>query len=47
MYVYISCTYIGTGKKRGRPKKEKSEGAVTPSKVQKVEKPSTPDIGIQ
>lgn len=43
----IFSTYVASPKKRGRPRKEKLDGTVTPTKVQRVEKPSTPDIGIQ
>lgn len=37
--------FVATGKKRGRPKKEKSEVSTSAVKVERVEKPSTPDMG--
>ncbi|XP_061162603.1 zinc finger protein ZFAT-like isoform X2 [Saccostrea echinata] len=35
----------GSGKKRGRPKKEKQTDSIPVAKVQKVEKPSVPEMG--
>lgn len=37
--------FVATGKKRGRPKKDKSEVSTSAVKVERVEKPSIPDMG--
>lgn len=42
---FFKNLFVATGKKRGRPKKDKSEVSTSAVKVERVEKPSIPDMG--